>query len=158
MSKFANNDPAPCIRDFQSQRLRVGAGVHAHVQEARRNYAKAVSKTERPCGRRLKHRNADFRKSEWLIRFMFINQLPGRPLLNLHHCASRYIAVPLAIHVSPVSFLSIASACGRSAFEREASVRALFASFVIPARIALTPASRYRRSTLSTPPFSIALT
>jgi hypothetical protein len=42
---------------------------------------------ENLTGWRARHRHADFQKSKWLIRFIFINQLPGRPLLYLHHCA-----------------------------------------------------------------------
>ena len=36
---------------------------------------------------RLNCRHADFQKSKWLIRFMFISRLPGRPLPRLRGCA-----------------------------------------------------------------------
>ena len=33
------------------------------------------------------NRHADCQKSKWLIRFIFINQFPGRPLPRLRDCA-----------------------------------------------------------------------
>ncbi len=46
----------------------------------------------------INHRHADFQQFTWLIRFIFVNQLPGRPLLDLHHCALRCTAHPRKIH------------------------------------------------------------
>jgi hypothetical protein len=47
------------------------------------------------------HRHADFQGVKRMILFLFINQLPERPLLDLHHCAQRCTAdsrKPNALH------------------------------------------------------------
>ena len=55
------------------------------------------------AGAESNHRHVDLQKSKWLIRFIFINRLPGRPLHHLHHCARRCTAVPRNIHVRKCS-------------------------------------------------------
>jgi hypothetical protein len=43
-------------------------------------------------------RHADFQKSKWLIRFIFINQLPGRPLHGFQRFSQQCTAAPRKIH------------------------------------------------------------
>ena len=49
-------------------------------------------------GAKNNHRHADFQKSKWLIRFIFINQLPGRPLRYLQYDAGLFRTEPRKIH------------------------------------------------------------
>ena len=90
----------PLLRDVCVER-----GEGAPVGLSRSADEIDVRKGEFGSGRSLHGRRlADFQKFKWLIRFIFFNQLPGRPLHMIQHFSGRFTTFPRKNHAKISSY------------------------------------------------------
>ena len=67
----------------------------------------------RRCAPRLNHRHADFQSRVGSPEALYFKELPGRPLLDLHHCALRCTAHSRKTHAHHISAAAEKSAIWR---------------------------------------------